>query len=231
MKTIGLIGGMSWESTREYYRIINETVKEKLGGLHSAKIILYSVDFEEAEKLQHQGEWEKLTELMIDAAKRVEKGGADFILLCTNTMHKMANEVQNNIKIPLLHIADATAKKIREKDLKKIGLLGTKFTMEEYFYKGRLAAKYSLDVIIPYEKERLIVHDIIYNELCLGYIKHYSKEQLKKIIQNLVANGAEGIILGCTEIPLLIKQEDAEVELFDTTLIHARAAVKLALKE
>jgi len=210
MKTIGLIGGMSWESTLEYYRIINETVKEKL---------------------QHQGEWEKLTELMIDAAKRVEKGGADFILLCTNTMHKMANEVQNNIKIPLLHIADATAKKIREKDLKKIGLLGTKFTMEEYFYKGRLAAKYSLDVIIPYEKERLIVHDIIYNELCLGYIKHYSKEQLKKIIQNLVANGAEGIILGCTEIPLLIKQEDAEVELFDTTLIHARAAVKLALKE
>jgi len=231
MKTIGLIGGMSWESTLEYYRIINETVKEKLGDLHSAKIILYSVDFEEIEKLQHQGEWEKLTELMIDAAKRVEKGGADFILLCTNTMHKMANEVQNNIKIPLLHIADATAKKIREKDLKKIGLLGTKFTMEEYFYKGRLAAKYSLDVIIPYEKERLIVHDIIYNELCLGYIKHYSKEQLKKIIQNLVANGAEGIILGCTEIPLLIKQEDAEVELFDTTLIHARAAVKLALKE
>ena len=231
MKTIGLIGGMSWESTLEYYRIINETVKEKLGDLHSAKIILYSVDFEEIEKLQHQGEWEKLTELMIDAAKRVEKGGADFILLCTNTMHKMANEVQNNIKIPLLHIADATAKKIREKDLKKIGLLGTKFTMEEYFYKGRLAAKYSLDVIIPYEKERLIVHDIIYNELCLGYIKHYSKEQLKKIIQNLVANGAEGIILGCTEISLLIKQEDAEVELFDTTLIHARAAVKLALKE
>jgi len=231
MKTIGLIGGMSWESSQEYYRIINKTVKEKLGGLHSAKIILYSVDFEEVEKLQHQEKWDRLTELMIDAAKRVEKFGADFVLLCTNTMHKMANEVQNNIKIPLLHIADATAEKIKAKDLKKIGLLGTKFTMEEYFYKGRLAEKYSLDVIIPAEKERLIVHDIIYNELCLGYLKQSSKEQFKKIIQNFVANGAEGIILGCTEIPLLIKQEDAEVELFDTTLIHARAAVKLALKE
>jgi len=230
MRTIGLIGGMSWESSQEYYRIINETVKEILGGLHSAKIIMYSVDFEEIEKLQHQGKWKELTELMIDAAQRVEKGGADFVVICTNTMHKMADEVQKNIKIPLLHIADATAEKIQEKGLGKIGLLGTKFTMEEDFYKGRLKEKYGLDVIIPNEEERQIVHDVIYKELCIGEIKQSSKEQFKKIIQNLVSNGAEGIILGCTEIPLLIKQEDVEVPLFDTTMIHAKAAVEYAIK-
>lgn len=231
MRIIGLIGGMSWESSQEYYRIINETVKERLGGLHSAKIIMYSVDFEEIEKLQHQGKWKELTELMIDAAQRVEKAGADFVVLCTNTMHKMADEVQKNIKIPLLHIADATAEKIKEKGLGPIGLLGTKFTMEENFYKGRLKKKHGLDVIIPSEEERQIVHDVIYKELCIGEIKQSSKEQFKKIIQNLVSNGAEGIILGCTEIPLLIKQEDVEVPLFDTTMIHAKAAVEYAIKK
>jgi aspartate racemase len=229
MKTIGLIGGMSWESSAEYYRIINETMKEKLGGLHSAKCIMYSVDFEEIEKLQHAGKWKEATEVMIDAAKRVEKGGADFIVICTNTMHKMADEVQSNINIPLLHIADATAEKIRSKGLKKVGLLGTKFTMEEDFYKGRLSNTFGLDVIIPEEDERKIVHDIIYKELCLGKIKKSSKKRFKKIIENLVSRGAEGIILGCTEIPLLIKQEDCSVPLFDTTEIHARSAVELSL--
>ncbi len=231
MKIIGLIGGMSWESSQEYYRIINETVKEMLGGFHSAKIIMYSVDFEEIEKLQHQGKWRELTELMIDAARRIERGGADFVVICTNTMHKMADDVQKNIKIPLLHIADVTAEKIKEKGLRKIGLLGTKFTMEEEFYKGRLAERYGLDVIIPNEEERQIVHDVIFNELCLGEIKQSSKEQFKKIMQNLVSRGAEGIILGCTEIPLLVKQEDVEVPLFDTTMIHAKSAVEYAIKK
>ena len=229
MKTIGLIGGMSWESSAEYYRIINETMKEKLGGLHSAKCIMYSVDFEEIEKLQHASKWKEATEVMIDAARRVEKGGADFIVICTNTMHKMADEVQSSITIPLLHIADATAEKIRSKGLKKVGLLGTKFTMEEDFYKGRLSNTFGLDVIIPEEDEREIVHDIIYKELCLGEIKKSSKKKFKKIIENLVSRGAEGIILGCTEIPLLIKQEDCSVPLFDTTEIHARSAVELSL--
>ncbi len=231
MKTIGLIGGMSWESTQDYYRIINETLKEMLDGFHSAKIIMYSVDFEEIEKLQHQGKWGELTELMIDAAKRIERGGADFVVICANTMHKMADEVQKNIKIPLLHITDVTAEEIKEKGLRKIGLLGTKFTMEEDFYIGRLTEKHSLDVIIPNEEERQIVHHVIFNELCLGNIKQTSKEQFKKIIQNLVSRGAEGIILGCTEIPLLIKQEDVEVPLFDTTMIHAKSAVEYALKK
>jgi aspartate racemase len=230
MKTIGLIGGMSWESSLEYYRIINEQIKEKLGGLHSAKSLMYSVDFEEIEKLQHQGNWKEATKLMIDAAKRLEKGGADFVVICTNTMHKMADDVQNNIKIPLLHIADATAEKIKSKGLKKIGLLGTKFTMEEDFYKGRLIKKYGLDVLIPDAKERQIVHDVIYHELCLGKINQSSKDQFIKIIKNLVDNGAEAVILGCTEIPLLVQQKDVKVLLFDTTRIHAEGAVEYSLK-
>lgn len=229
MKTIGLIGGMSWESSLVYYRIINETVKEELGGLHSARSIMYSVDFEEIEELQHKAKWDEATELMIDAAQRVEKGGADFVIICTNTMHKMADEVQRSIKIPLLHIADATAKKIKEQGLKKVGLLGTRFTMEEEFYKGRLSEKHGIEVVIPDERERVIVHDIIYKELCLGEIKDLSKEKFKKIIINLTAKGAEGIILGCTEIPLLVKQGDYEVPLFDTTMVHARFAVEYAL--
>jgi len=230
MKTIGLIGGMSWESSLEYYRIINEGVKRKLGGLHSAKILMYSVDFEEIEKVQHQGKWDEATKLMIEAAQRLEKGGVDFVVICSNTMHKMSGEVQKNIGIPLLHIGDATAEKIKEASFKKVGLLGTRFTMEEDFYKGRLIGRYGLEVVIPDEKGRQIVHDIIYKELCLGVIKPSSKEQFCEIIQNLVRDGAEGIILGCTEIPLLIKQEDVKVPLFDTTRIHAESIVEYALK-
>lgn len=230
MKIIGLIGGMSWESSLEYYRIINEAAKEKLGRFHSAKSLMYSVDFEEIEILQHQGKWDKATELMIDAAQRVEKGGADLVIICTNTMHKMADEVQKSLKIPLLHIADATAEEIKKQGLKKVGLLGTKFTMEEDFYKGRLSEKFGLEVIIPNEEERQLIHNILYSELCLGEIKSQSKEKFIEIIKNLAASGAEGVILGCTEIPLLISQEDCEVPLFDTTRIHARFAVEYALK-
>lgn len=230
MKTIGLIGGMSWESSLEYYRLINEIVKEKLGGFHSAKCLMYSLDFDDIEKLQHEENWKELRKIMIDAAKKLEKGGADFVVICTNTMHKMADDVQKSIKIPVLHIADATAEKIKEKSLKKIGLLGTKFTMEEDFYKERLIKKYGLEVIIPEEKERQIVHDVIYNELCLGKVNKTSKGRFIKIINNLVAKGAEGIILGCTEIPLLIKQRDVRIPLFDTTQIHAEKAVEYSLK-
>jgi len=230
MKTIGLIGGMSWESSSVYYNIINETVKERLGGLHSAKCILYSVDFEEIESLQHQGKWEELTKLMINFAQQLEGAGADFIVICTNTMHKMAEEVQDNIHIPLLHIADATAEKIIEQGLRKPGLLGTKFTMEEDFYKQRLKKKYSINVIIPSYADREIIDSVIYNELCLGIIKQSSKEKFKEIINTLVSIGADGMILGCTEIPLLISQKDVEVPLFDTTTIHSKTAVAFALK-
>ena len=230
MKTIGLIGGMSWESSLEYYRIINEQVKNKLGGLHSAKSLMYSVDFQEIEKVQHQGKWDEAAKSMIEAAKRLEKGGADFIVICSNTMHKVAEEVEKNMKVPLLHIADATAEKIKDAGFEKMGLLGTRFTMEEDFYKGRLIKRYGLEVFIPDEKARQIVHDIIYKELCLGVIKPSSKDQFKEIIQNLLKNGAEAVILGCTEIPLLIRQEEVEVRLFDTTRIHAESAVEYALK-
>jgi aspartate racemase len=229
MKTIGLIGGMSWESSIEYYRIINETVRAKLGGLHSAKSIMYSVDFAEIEALQHQGKWDEATDLMIAAAQRVENGGADFVVICTNTMHRMADEVQKQIKIPLLHIADATAEQIKAQGLKKIGLLGTRFTMEEDFYRGRLTEKQGLEVIIPTERERDIVHRVIFDELCLGEIRQPSKEQYVSIMDHLVRDGAEGIILGCTEISLLIQEEDSQVPLFDTTKIHAVAAVEYAL--
>jgi len=231
MKTIGLIGGMSWESSLEYYRIMNETVKEKLGGFHSAKSVMYSVDFEEVEKLQHQGIWDEATELMIDAAQRIERAGADFVVICTNTMHKMAKEIQESIKIPLLHIADVTAEKIKAQKLNRVGLLGTKFTMEEDFYKGRLLKKFGLEVIIPEKEERQIIHNILFNELCLGEIKKLSEDKFKKIIDNLLAKGAEGIILGCTEIPLLINQEDYKIPLFDTTAIHAKTAVEYAIGE
>ena len=231
MKTIGLIGGMSWESSSEYYKIINETVKERLGGLNSAKCIMYSVDFEEIASLQHQGEWEELTRLMIRFAQQLERAGADFIVICTNTMHKMAREVQDNINIPLLHIADATAERIKQQGLRKPGLLGTKFTMEEDFYKKRLKEKYNLDVMIPSNTDRAVIDSVIYNELCLGILKQSSKEKFKEIIGRLVSNGADGLILGCTEIPLLISQEDVEVPLFDTTTIHSKAAVEFALNE
>jgi len=231
MKTIGLIGGMSWESSVKYYRIINERVRDRLGGLHSAKSLMYSVDFGEIEKLQRQGKWEELTALMIAAAKNLEKGGADFILICTNTMHKMADAVQKNIGIPLLHIADATAEKVKPAGIRKIGLLGTLFTMEESFYKGRLTDKYGLLVLIPERAERELVHRVIFEELCVGEIKQASKEHYIRIMDRLAENGAEGIILGCTEIGLLVGDKDARVPLFDTTVIHAEAAVEYALLE
>jgi aspartate racemase len=230
MKTIGMIGGMSWESSIEYYRIINEKVKEKLGGLHSAKSVMYSVDFADIETLQHASRWEEATQAMIEAARHVEAGGADFLIICTNTMHKMADEVEAAMDIPLLHIADATAKVIKSQGLSKIGLLGTKFTMEEDFYRGRLVEKHGLEVLIPEAADREIVHRVIYDELVLGEIKSESREQYKKIIEKLIAAGAQGIILGCTEIGLLVKDEDSRVPLFDTTYIHAVSAVEMALE-
>jgi len=229
MKTIGMIGGMSWESSLEYYRIMNQAVKEKLGGFHSAPCILYSVDFEDVEKLQHQGDWESLTRLMIEAAQRVKKAGADFLVICTNTMHKMADEVQEAIQIPLLHIADVTAGAVKANGQSRVGLLGTKFTMEQDFYKGRLQEIHGIDVLIPEDKERQVIHDILYNELCLGEIKELSKGKFQSIIQNLVKRGAQGVILGCTEIPLIVSQEDYEIPLYDTTALHAKAAVDFAL--
>jgi len=231
MKTIGLIGGMSWESTAEYYRIINEAVKERLGGLHSAKIVMYSLDFEEIEQLQTGGRWDEATDSMVDAAKRVEKAGADFVLICTNTMHKMAQEVEASINIPLLHIADVTAEKIVSSGLKKVGLLGSTYTMEEDFYKGRLIDKFGLGVVVPNEADRQTVNNIIFEELCVGKITSSSREQVKTIIQKLIAQGAQGIILGCTELPSLIKQKDCAVPLFDTTAIHAQAAVDYAFRD
>jgi aspartate racemase len=230
MKTIGLIGGMSWESSLEYYRIINEAVKEKLGEPHSCKSIMYSVDFAVFEKLQHENRWELLTIKMIDIAKKLEKSGADLILICTNTMHKMASEVQNNIEIPLLHIADAAAEEIKAHNMSKVGLLGTKFTMEEDFYKKRLKKRHKIDVIIPDPKNREVVHNVIYKELISGIIKDSSREKFKKIIKDLEEKGAEGVILGCTEIPLLIKDKDCEIPVFDTTQLHAEKAVEIALK-
>ena len=229
MKTIGMIGGMSWESSIEYYRIINETVRAELGGLHSAKSIIYSVEFAEIEALQHKDRWDEAAKILSDAARSIESGGADFAIICTNTMHKLYDILQQNIQIPILHIADATAESIKAEGIQKIALLGTRFTMEENFYKGRLMDNYELDVIIPDSEYMEIVHHIIYDELCAGIIRSESKQKYADIIQRLVRNGAEGIILGCTEIGLLVKQEDSSVPLFDTTEIHAKAAVNYAL--
>jgi aspartate racemase len=230
MKMIGLIGGMSWESSIEYYKIINETVRAKIGGLHSAKCIMVSVDFAEIEPLQHQGRWDKATQILIAAAKSVEAGGADFLVFCTNTMHKVADEVQKYLRTPILHIADATAQTIKKEGLKKVGLLGTRFTMEEDFYKGRLSQKHNLEILIPDEEDREVVHRIIYDELCMGETKLSSKTKYTDIIDRLAKKGAEGIILGCTEIGLLVKKGDTRVPLFDTTKIHAIAAVEYALE-
>jgi len=230
MKVIGLIGGMSWESTAEYYRIINETIKERLGGHHSAKVLLYSVDFSELVELQLEGRWQEATEFICEAARRVELGGADCILICTNTMHKMAAEVQRAVMIPLLHIADATAMEIRKKGIGRVALLGTKYTMEEEFYKGRLREKYGFEVVIPPEEDRDIINQTIYDELCLGKVEGESKKHFVRIIKSLQERGVEGVILGCTEISLLIEQKDSPLELFDTTAIHARAAVDFVLE-
>ncbi len=230
MKTIGLVGGMSWESTQEYYRIINEMVKEKLGGFHSGQIVLYSVDFAAIEDLQQRGEWDRMAEILVEAFRRIEAAGADFGLLCTNTMHKVFDEIRKNVRIPLVHIADVTGRAITARGLQRVGLLGTRFTMEQDFYKGKLTSDYGINVLIPDEEERLAIHSIIYNELCLGQVKDASREAFIKIIAHLEDRGAQGIVLGCTEIPLLVKQKDHRLPLFDTTDLHARAAVDIALR-
>ena len=229
MKTIGLLGGMSWESSIEYYRIINQTVQERLGGLHSARSLMYSVDFAPVAELQAAGRWAEAGELLAGAARQLERGGADFIVLCTNTMHRVAAEIQAALTIPLLHIADPTARAITAAGLRTVGLLGTRFTMEQEFYTGRLIENYGLDVRIPDQADREIIHRVIYEELCLGRIDPASKQQYQAIMQRLIAAGAEGIILGCTEIDLLIKPGDSDVPLFDTTALHAIAAVEYAL--
>ena len=229
MKTIGMIGGMSWESTLSYYQAINQGVKSALGGLHSAKICLYSVDFAEVEALQHKGLWDEAGVLLTNAAKAVEAGGADFVLICTNTMHKVADEIQANINIPIVHIADATAEKLKQDGISKVGLLGTRFTMEQDFYKQRLINQYGIDVIVPNDDQRRIVHEVIYNELCRGEINIASRAQYIAIVADLFAQGAEAVILGCTEIALLIQQQHTTVPLYDTTELHSAYAVKLAL--
>jgi aspartate racemase len=231
MRMIGLIGGMSWESSAEYYRILNEGVRDRLGPTASARCLLWSFDFSEIEALQHAGDWEGLEKRMIDAAKRLEAGGADLVLICTNTMHRMATEVQNAIRIPLLHIADPTAGHIKSSGFRKVGLLGTAFTMEQDFYKGRLTQKHGLDVIVPEEQDRATVHRIIYEELVAGRIEAASRDAYKQVIARLVDRGAEAIILGCTEIMLLGQPEDSPVPVFDTTALHAKAAIAAALAD
>ncbi|AKJ42619.1 aspartate/glutamate racemase family protein [Pragia fontium] len=230
MKTIGLIGGMSWESTIPYYRHINETIKQKLGGLHSAKVVLYSVDFQEIEHLQHQGDWAAAGARLADAAQRLEAAGADFLIICTNTMHKVYDLIGASVSIPLCHIADATADVIKQDGIKTVGLLGTRFTMEQDFYKGRLSENHGIKVIVPDEADREIVHRVIYQELCLGKIDAASRREFQRIMQKLASQGAEGIILGCTEIGLLVSAEDASVPLYDTAEIHAVQAAEISLK-
>ena len=229
MKKIGLLGGMSWESTALYYTQINELVKEKLGGLHSAKIAMVSVDFQEIEVLQHAGQWDATGEILSTAAKQVENAGADFLLICTNTMHKVAPQIEAAIDIPLLHIADATANRIKADGIQNIGLLGTRFTMEEDFYAGRLRDEHGLNVILPSSIDREIVHRVIYEELVLGIVRDESRQEYLRIMEALRAQGAEGVIEGCTEIVMLVQQEHTDIPLFDTTSIHAEAAVEIAL--
>lgn len=230
MKKIGLIGGMSWESTVDYYKILNREIKAKLGEPHSAEIIMHSVDFAEIAELQSAGKWDELTVKMIKIAEELETAGAEMILICANTMHQMAPEVQNNIEIPLLHIADAAAEKIEAEAYKKVGLLGTKYTMEGNFYKNRIEEKYDIKVLIPDLDARDLIHQIIYQELVSGILKNESREKFKKIIESLKEDGAEAVILGCTEIPLLIKAEDSILPILNTTELHAKKAVKFALE-
>ena len=229
MKKIGLIGGMSWESSLVYYKIINERVREISGGFHSAKCIMESVDFAEIEKLQHKGDWESLNSIMVDAAGNLENAGAELIILCTNTMHLCSEEIIKNVNLPFLHIAEATGKKIKLEKLKKVLLLGTKFTMEKEFFSEILRDDFDIEVIIPNEMDREIVHKIIYKELVHGKIESSSKRTYQRIINDSIKNGAEGVILGCTEIPLLIKNRDVTIPTFDTTRIHAESAVEFAL--
>ena len=229
MRTIGLIGGMSWESTVPYYQTINRVVGRRLGGLHSAKVALYSVDFDEIERLQHAGKWEESGEILADAARAVRRAGADFIVLCTNTMHKVAPQIEAAVDVPLLHIADATAARVKGAGVTRVGLLGTRFTMEEDFYRGRLETRHGLSVLTPPAGARDLVHRVIYGELCLGQVLEGSRSAFRQVVDGLVERGAQGVILGCTEIGLLLKPEDAPVALFDTAAIHAEAAADYAL--
>ncbi len=231
MKTIGLIGGMSWESSLEYYRLINQEVKARLGGLHSARCLLFSLDFKEIERCQQQGDWDGAAQILASAAQSLASGGADCIVICTNTMHRVAPQVAKSVTLPLIHIADATAQRIRKAGLATIGLLGTVYTMEQDFYKGRLEDRYALNVLIPDKSDRLLVNRVIYDELVLGEIRSDSRRAYAQIMDSLVDRGAEGIILGCTEIGLLVGPEDSRVPLFDTTRIHAHSAVDFALRD
>jgi aspartate racemase len=229
MKTIGLIGGMSWESTATYYRRINELVKQRLGGLHSAQLLLYSVDFHEIERLQHAGHWDEAGRVLADVARRLAAAGADFLVLCTNTMHRCAPAIDSAVAIPLLHIADGTAAAIRRAGLATAGLIATRFTMEQDFYRARLEQRHGIRVLVPDADEREVVHRVIYDELCLGVIRDESRAQYRRVIAGLIARGCEAIIFGCTEIGLLVSEADASVPVFDTTALHAEAAVDLAL--
>ncbi len=228
MKTIGLIGGMSWESTAEYYRLLNEAVKEKLGGLHSARCIVYSVDFAEIETLQREGQWAEATTLLVGAAQSLERAGAGVVLLCTNTMHKLADLIAASVRIPFLHIADAAAQSVMRAGIRRVALLGTRFTMEEDFYRGRLKDRFDLEVLIPGETGRETVHRIIYRELCVGIVRPESKQELIQITNELIKNGAQGVILGCTELGLLIRDGDVSASVFDTTRLHVVAALETA---
>ncbi|MFJ9840172.1 aspartate/glutamate racemase family protein [Kitasatospora sp. NPDC101155] len=228
MKTLGLIGGMSWESTAEYYRTLNELTRDRLGGLHSAQLVLYSVDFAEIEQLQTAGRWEEAGAILARAARSLEAAGADLLLICTNTMHKVADQVEAAVTVPLLHLADATADAVRAAGLRRVGLLGTAFTMEQDFYRGRLASG-GLDVLVPESGSRALVHRVIYQELCVGEVREESRAAYRRVIEELVAAGAEGIILGCTEIELLVRPEDSPVPVFPTARLHAEAAVAAAL--
>lgn len=230
MKTIGLIGGMSWESTVTYYEIINRTIKEKLGGLHSGKLVLFSVDFQEIEECQAKGEWDKSAKILTEAAQSLEKAGADFIVICTNTMHKIAPDIQRNINIPILHIAEATADELDKKDIKKVALLGTKYTMEQDFYKNKLIDR-GIEVVIPDDEDRAEVNRVIYEELCLGKILPLSKKKFLEIMDKLLEKGAQGVILGCTEIGLLVQQKDIDISLFDTAEIHAKSAALKSIEK
>jgi len=229
MKVIGLLGGMSWESSAEYYRIINERVRTRLGGLHSARCLMWSFDFAEIEALQHAGDWTAATERMIEAARRLERGGADFMAICTNTMHRMADEIQAAVDLPLLHIVDPTAQCIKAAGYRRVGLLGTAFTMEQAFYKGRLQQVHGLDVLVPGDEDRSAIHRIIYQELVLGRVEPVSRDVFRAAMQDLAERGAEAIILGCTEIMLLVSSEDSSLPLFDTTTIHAEAIADMAM--
>ena len=231
MKVIGLIGGMSWNSTLEYYRIINESVAQRLGGLHSARLVLYNLDFDEIQRAQHEGRWDDTAGILVDAGNAVKRAGADFLVICTNTMHKVADDVEETVGLPLLHIVDVIGDAVRERGLHKIGLLGTRFLMEGHFYQERLRDRFAIEVLAPGEDDIHTIHQIIYSELCEGKIKASSRRVCADIISRLINNGAEGIVLGCTELPLLVRPSEIHAPVFDTTRLHAEAAVNLALAE